>query len=98
MSKNKKSLRPTRTDLYAISPLPIHFIEKRLARLSKRGIDMQVTDLSSDGRAFQLTHPKMRSITTGTLRRWEGAQPLIEFDGTEQSLEKMLRRQRTRKQ
>lgn len=85
MRKNKKSSKPVRTDLHTISPLPVDFIEKRLAQLSKRGMDVQLANLNTDGRAFKITHPKMRSVTTGTLRRWEGTHTRIDATTTLQT-------------
>lgn len=78
MSKTKQPRRPVRTDLHAISPLPIDFIHQRLDVLRKRGLDMQFVVMNEDEVWFQMKHPKMRSVATGTLRRWEGTNTRID--------------------
>ena len=80
--KSKSATRPQRTDLHAISPLPIDFIEHRMQQLSKRGLTVSFVNLNKDGRAFQMKHPEMRSFTTGTLRRWEGTHTRVDATTT----------------
>jgi hypothetical protein len=82
MNKAKKASIPARTDVHAISPLPVDFIIDRLTQLNKCGFNVKMLDLDRDGQIFQLTHPKMRSITTGTLRRWEGTHTRIDANTT----------------
>jgi hypothetical protein len=82
MNKSKKASIPARTDVHAISPLPVDFIIDRLTQLNKRGFDVKLLDLDRDGQAFQIKHGKMRSITTGTLRRWEGTHTRIDTNTT----------------
>lgn len=78
MKKSKKRGSPTRTDLHALSILPIEFIVNRLSLLSKRGMVVNIHEYDSDDCVFELRHPKMRSITTGSLRRWEGTHTRID--------------------
>ena len=85
MKKSKKRVSPTRTDLHALSPLPMDFIVSRLSLLGKRGMEVAIHDYGSDDSVFQLKHPKMRSITTGRLRRWEGTHTRIDADSTLQT-------------
>jgi hypothetical protein len=87
MNKTKKrgNAKPTRTDLHAISPLPVDFIVTRLSLLSKRGMVVDIHDYGDDESVFQLKHPKMRSVATGTLRRWEGTHTRIDANTTLQT-------------
>ena len=41
MTKAKKAFTPARTDIHAISPLPVDFIVERLTQLNKRGFDVK---------------------------------------------------------
>jgi hypothetical protein len=84
-SKKRGDTKPTRTDLHVLSPLPLEFIVTRLSLLSKRGMVVNIHEYDSDDCVFQIKHPKMRSIATGSLRRWEGTHTRVDANTTLQT-------------
>jgi hypothetical protein len=84
-NKKKKALTQYKSELHAISPLPLDVIGERLERIGDKQVAVQLQLVDDDTLAFDMQHiraERMNAQVFGTVQRWQGTYSRLDADST----------------